>query len=273
MNQIIPFLLAWYNLPFTLLILLSLILVVMQLVGLGGDGESDHDLDHDADLDHDVDLDHDLEVSHDLDLQHDVDVDHAVDLSHDIDHDIDHDMDHDVDHDLNHEAGGLSGLGVLAYLGVGKVPLMILLLILFSTIGLIGWFLNGLAANLFGRYAGFFFVIVFPVAVASGATITSRTARLFGQLLPPISTTATRAQAFVGKRGTVISPLVDEKYGMVHLRDAGGTLISVFAIARPDLTGAPIKRGEEVLLLSYDPDQKRYLVAHADGLSSGEPRP
>ncbi len=271
MNQILSFVLAWYNLPFTFLILLGLLLVALQLVGLGGGDDSDHDLDHDVDLSHDVDLHHDVDLGHDFD--------HDADLSHDLDHDLDHDLSHDVDHDadadhsVEHEAGagGPSGMALLAYLGVGKAPLMVVLLILFDAIGLLGWLLNGLAASLFGRYVGIVFAGVFPLALIAGGMMTSRLARLFGQLLPPISTTATRAQAFVGQRGTVISPFVDETYGMVHLRDAGGTLITVFAVAHPSVDD-PIRRGEEVLLLSYDPDQKRYLVAHANPVLPGQTR-
>lgn len=277
MNQILSFVLAWYNLPFTFLILLGLLLVGLQLIGLGGGDDSDHDLDHDADLDHDLDLSHDVDLHHEIDLGHDVDLHHEVDLGHDLDHDADlsHDVDHaaDADHSVEHEAGagGPSGMALLAYLGVGKAPLMVVLLILFDAIGLLGWLLNGLAASLFGRYVGIIFAGVFPLALIAGGMITSRLARLFGQLLPPISTTATRAQAFVGQRGTVISPFVDETYGMVHLRDAGGTLITVFAVAHPSIED-PIRRGEEVLLLSYDPDRKRYLVAHANPVLPGQIR-
>jgi hypothetical protein len=87
--------------------------------------------------------------------------------------------------------------------------------------------------------------------------LTSRITRFIGRALPPVSTTATRAQAFVGKPGTVTSPFVDDRYGMVHLRDDGGTLISIFATTEDE---KPIARGEEVILLSYDAARRRYLV-------------
>jgi membrane protein implicated in regulation of membrane protease activity len=67
-----------------------------------------------------------------------------------------------------------------------------------------------------------------------------------------------RAQALVGRRGVVVSPFIDEKYGLVRLRDVGGTLLSVFAIIQ---SGEPIKRGSEVVLVAYDPTLKRYTVA------------
>ncbi len=101
------------------------------------------------------------------------------------------------------------------------------------------------------------FVAVLPITIVVGTLISSRSARFIGRALPPISTTATRAQALVGRRGTVISPFVDTKYGMVHLRDDGGTLLNVFAVIKD---GEPIKRGSEMSLVAYDPLKKVYTV-------------
>ena len=93
--------------------------------------------------------------------------------------------------------------------------------------------------------------------LVTGSLVTSRVTRFIGRALPPVSTTATRAQALVGRPGTVTSPFVDGRYGMVHLRDDGGTLISLFAITEDE---QPIARGESVMLLLYDTTQRRYLV-------------
>jgi hypothetical protein len=54
----------------------------------------------------------------------------------------------------------------------------------------------------------------------------------------------------------VISPFVDDKYGQVRVRDQGGTLITVFAVAH----SAPISRSSEVALVSYDTAHKRFTV-------------
>ena len=150
-------------------------------------------------------------------------------------------------------------LNVLAFIGLGKAPLLVVLLIFFGSIGLLGWILNSVLTNAFGGiYPSAAFVVVLPITVLAGTLVSSRTARFIGRALPPISTTATRAQALVGRRGTVISPYVDEKYGMVHLRDEGGTLINIFAVIKD---GEPIKRGSEVALVAYDPVNKVYTVA------------
>jgi membrane protein implicated in regulation of membrane protease activity len=166
-----------------------------------------------------------------------------------------------VEHEVSHDSGGDGTpgvLNVLAFIGLGKAPLMVVLLILFGSIGLLGWILNSVLSRTFGTYPNMAFVAVLPITIVAGTLISSRSARFIGRALPPISTTATRAQALVGRRGTVISPYVDQKYGMVHLRDEGGTLINIFAVSKD---GEPIKRGSEVALVTYDPVNKVYTVA------------
>jgi len=219
-------LVALYNLPFTLLLLMCFAFGAMQLIGLGGEAE------HGADAD--------------------------VHLDHDLDHDLEHDLDQDADH--GGEAGG-SGAGtfsLLAFLGVGKAPMAVGLMVLLGAVGIIGLILNNLITGLVQPYPGLALAGVLPVSVIAGSFITSRIARLIGRALPPISTTATRAQGLVGKQGIVISPFVDGKYGMVRLRDRGGTQISVFATA---VDGQPIARGQQVTLEAFDASNKQFRVS------------
>lgn len=237
------FLIAWYNLPFTLMLGLGVVLAGLQVLGLSHDGDADADADVDADVDADADLDADVDADTDMDVDHDVD------------HDIDHDVDHDIDHDMSRDS--VSGFSWLAFIGIGKAPLMVVLLIVLMTTGLLGWFLNGLVMGMLGFFPGLLLLGTFVVSLLAGSLVSSRMTRFIGRALPPVSTTATRAQALVGRPGTVISPFVDDRYGMVHLRDDGGTLISLFAITED---GQPIPRGESVILLSYDAAQRRYLV-------------
>ena len=138
------------------------------------------------------------------------------------------------------------------------VALVVVLLILFSSIGILGWVLNSVVTGLLGEYPDLAFVFVLPASLIGGGLVSSRISRLIGRALPPVSTTAMRAQAFVGKRGTVISPYVDWQYDLVHLRDQGGTLISVFVVS---LSEEQIRRGSEGVLVSYDAEKKRYTVA------------
>ncbi len=283
LRDLLAFAFAWYNLPFTVLFAMGILLAGLQLTGLGagddahGDADHDADLDQGADLDHDAGLDHDVHLDHDADLDQGADFDQGAGLDHgahlDHDADVDHGahLDHDADldhaadggHAAEHEsgAGAPGSFSLLAFLGAGKAPLLVVLLILFESVALLGWLLNGLLAGVTGgAYPGPALFAVLPGALVIGSLVTARMARWVGHALPPISTTASRAQSLVGAHGTVISPLVDEQYGMVHLRDAGSTLITIFAVVQGE---AAIKRGSEVILLAYDPVQRRYIVTLA----------
>jgi membrane protein implicated in regulation of membrane protease activity len=224
LNNFWGFLSAWFNAPFSVMFVLCVVMGVAQLIGLGGDVETEADVD--AELDGDVDADADA----------------------------DGDADSDADSDLGVEPSG--ALAWLAFLGVGKAPVAVVLLMLFGAIAILGWVFNSAVQSLFGDYPSIAFVPVVLLALMGGALITSRVSRFIGRALPPISTTAMRAEALVGKRGTVISPFVDGKYGQVRVRDQGGTLITVFAVAHSE----PIARSSEVALVSYDMAQKRFTV-------------
>lgn len=225
------FISAWYNLPFTLLLMSCIFLALLQLIGLGSDSDSEADLDSDLDLEATADLDGDL--------------------------DVDGDVDGDLDHDFDPGGGDFSNiLSALAFLGVGKAPLMVVLLLLFGSVGLSGWIFNSFVQNRLGYYPSLAFALILPLSLIFGGLFSSRTARFIGRALPPISTTASHAAALVGRRGTVISPAVDQKYGLVRLRDGGGTLINIFATTDTN----PIQRDQEVILLTYDKEKKQYTV-------------
>jgi membrane protein implicated in regulation of membrane protease activity len=225
------FVTAWYNVPFTLLLVGAGMLAALQLIGLGAD---DGDTDAENDLDQDIDADADAGA------------------------------DPDTDAGVNDQ----TALSWLAYFGIGKAPLFVVLLLLFSSIGGTGWLINGLIGGAFGTYPGLAFGAALPLALLAGGALGARAALAIGRNLPPVSTTASRAQALVGQVGKVISPFVDGHYGLVHLRSPGGTLISVFAVTDFD---EPIRRGEAVVLVSYDEQQRRYIVTRAGPSELGPP--
>ncbi len=230
------FITAWYNLPFTVLLGVGALLAALQLIGLGGDPDTEPDLDGEADL----------EV--------------AQDLATDQDLDTDSDADSEAEAEAHPTAPTLS---LLAFLGVGKAPLMVVLLILFGTLGILGWSANALVAAVFGNYPALMLAVTGPAALLGAAFITSRLARWIGKALPPISTTASEAEALVGRLGVVISPYVDERYGQVHLRDSGGTLISIFAVGDHH---EMLQRGDTIAIVSYQPGRKCYVVTRPKAL-------
>jgi membrane protein implicated in regulation of membrane protease activity len=221
MSGFLQFLTAWYNLPFSALLVICALMCVLQLIGLGGEQDTDADADADGDLDGDADADSDAET------------------------------------DADSDAGG--ALGGLAFLGVGKAPLAIVLAILTGATGLIGWVLNAVSAApvTFGLPG---LVLTGTVSLVLGVLLTGRVARLIGRALPPVSTTVVRQQALVGRTGEVVSGTLDQGYGLVRVRDDAGTMINVFAITE---SGKSFEKGQTVMLASYDRAQNRYGVTES----------
>lgn len=215
---------AWYNLPFTIMLMLCALFAILQLIGLGDDSDSDLDADFDADLDADADLDTDADL--------DVDADELPDL-----------------------------LSVLAFLGVGKAPLMVVLVVLLGSMAVIGWTLNTVLEAVLGSYPAWGLLLVLPITFIVGGLISSRVSRYIGRALPSVNSTATGAAGLIGRRGAVISPRIDGKYGLVRVRDQGGTLINVFAITTEE---EPITGKTEVVLVDYDIEKKRYTAVPID---------
>jgi len=264
------FAVAWYNLPFTLAILAFLGLSAVQFMGL----EQDHDAAADAEADVHVDLDHDMSVEHDLDMDHDLSVDHDVsvehdaDLGHDLDHDLDHDLGHDVDHDVDHDVahdvsgGAPAWASALRFLGVGQAPVTMILLVLLGGFGILGWIANASVLGFSKIYPSWALLLVLFLDVLVAIWFTSRVAGFLGRAVPAFSSTATSVKRLVARRGHVVSPQVDEKYGQVKVRDTGGTLITVFAVVDPGKP--PIPRDTEVILVEYDEAKKVFVVVPSD---------
>jgi membrane protein implicated in regulation of membrane protease activity len=262
---------AWYNLPFSLALLAFLGLSAVQFIGLeqdhGTDADAHADFDHDMSVDHDLGVDHDLSVDHDVSVEHDLAVEHDADLGHDVDHDLDHDVDHDVEHDVSHEVGHDAGgapawIGVLRFLGVGQAPLTMVLLVLLGGFGILGWVANASVMGILPKYPAWALAVVLLLDLFVAAWFTSRVAVFIGRAVPAFSSTATSVKRLVSRRGHVVSPQVDEKYGQVKVRDQGGTLITVFAVVDPGKP--PIPRDTEVILVEYDEARKRYVVVPSD---------
>lgn len=234
LTETLTFITAWYNLPFSILLFLCLILTGLQLVGLGGEQDSDVDLDSDFDADFDADADVDADT--DADLDGDSSLDQADDLD---------------------TGSGFSALNILAFIGVGKAPLFVVLIILFGAVGILGWGLNSLIESLFTSYPS---PVIVPVGLLSffgGGLISSRIARFIGRALPPVSTSATAMKDLVGRSGVVLSRQLDSNYGLVRVKDRGGMAINVFAVVQSE---EPIPQDSEIVLVSFDPEEKRYTA-------------
>ncbi len=247
-------LLSWWNLIFIVPFLLALVYLGVYAASgwtFGEDFDADHDLavEHDVTVEHDVDLDHDVAVEHDADIDHDATVD--------ADHDVDHDAVHDTEHGAVTHGGSVSPhMALLMWLGVGRVPLGLVLMVLLLTWGAVGFMANNIARPLLPAewMVGF---ISLPVALLGSMTITRSVTRLVGKYMPMTETSAKRRDAVLGQVGEAIYA-IDDRFGLVSLRDKAHGVSQV-----PCRTGAdcaPIAKGSAVLLVGYDANDRIFTV-------------
>ncbi len=79
-----------------------------------------------------------------------------------------------------------------------------------------------------------------------------------GRVVPAFTSSAMSVNRLVSRQGYVSSAQVDDTYGQVKVRDAGGTSITVFAVVDPGQP--PITCDTKVFLVDYDPARKLFVV-------------
>lgn len=195
-----------------------------------------------------------------------VEVDLDADLAMEIDTSPpDHLWDLDTDTDLEAD-GGFSPLYVLGWLGVGKVPLVLLLAIDLCFWGLIGWILNVTFGHLLGAIPTRLFGwggLIFLSSLALSLTLGGLLARPLGHLFAAFGEDAS-SERLIGCVGTVSSaavpPLRSGKIGQVDVIDAAHNLVTVNAVLPEWATVVP-RRGASILVIDYQDNQGYFVIA------------
>jgi hypothetical protein len=178
------------------------------------------------------------------------------------DGEIDLDVDADVDIDIDAEAD-FSSLQLLGWLGFGNVPLLLLLAIDFSLVGLLGWMFNVIVGEFTGTLPskGWSAVVLCLSAIVLGLCLGAMISRPLGQMFAAFGED-TRAERLVGRLGTVTSvDIPKERIGQVDVLDADGNRVTLSATLPEWATVIP-QRGEEVLVIDRQP--QAYLVIAKD---------
>jgi hypothetical protein len=211
------FLNHWWNLPFLVMLGLCGVFFLLQIVGLMG-----------GDADHDVNVDQDADV------------------------------DHDVDADAEGEGGMTAGWhGALSFLGVGRVPFMVVWVTLFLFSGFSGIFVNRvLFVRAAGAYRGWWFVLVTLASLVVGVAAVRLFSRLAARLVDVGGRGATAKHELAGKIGVVASPMLDARHGEIRVHDDRGNEILLHGCVRPGEASLP--HGSKVVLVSYDEDKQLF---------------
>jgi membrane protein implicated in regulation of membrane protease activity len=141
-------------------------------------------------------------------------------------------------------------------LGVGSVPVSMVLLFLLLTWGSIG-FLTNQVVRPWVAQPWMVAVVSLPVAAAGSLLITSVLTRLIGKYMPMRETYARRRHELLGSTGEAIYP-IDETFGMANVRDDHGDLFQV--PCRLEQGHSAIPKGARVKLVAYDKGQSLFYV-------------
>jgi hypothetical protein len=174
----------------------------------------------------------------------------------------DADADHDVDADVDADAGGMTAAWheVLGFLGVGRVPFMVVWVTLFLFGGFTGIFVNRvLFVRADGNYHGWWLGPVSGVAFVVGLAGVRLFSRLAARLVDVGGPGAATKQGLIGKIGVVASPILDARHGELRVQDDRGNELLLHACLPAG--EAALAHGAKVVLVSFDEERQLYWAA------------
>ncbi|MEO0947300.1 MAG: DUF1449 domain-containing protein [Cyanobacteria bacterium J06641_5] len=162
-------------------------------------------------------------------------------------------------------SGGFSLGTLLAALGVGKAPLLILLAVDFSLWGFWGWIANTVVASALGRmpstllgWGGAVFLGSLLLALFLGSNV----ARAIGGVMRSFGEDS-RADRLIGCTGTVYSAeIAPDRIGQIGAIDPAGNRVTI-SVRLPEWAQEIPARGSEVTVIDRQPDG--YIVIASDG--------
>jgi hypothetical protein len=197
----------------------------------------------------------------------DISMEHEVDIDHDLD--SDHDVDHDADHDSEAESGSSEGLisNFVSFLGVGKCPLGIILMVFGISWGFIGLMSNYVFSSLVIIPGIIYFWPSLATATILGLGFTRFISLRVAKWLPKEGSSAVRVGNLIGKTGTA-SVEIDSSSGRVRVRDDFGAIHNVYC--RTEANEKTISEGESVILLQYLSEATMFIVRRKPDIAKGE---
>jgi len=149
------------------------------------------------------------------------------------------------------EAGG-TDTGISSLLGVGRVPLMVLLMLLTLLFGGTGLVALSPMRALFGSLGAW---LSFATAVSVSLVGTRVLAHLFARLLPSVETYVSRKRDLVGLGGSVILS-VRAHEAVVRVVDGGGAELRIRAFVE----GPRLTAGDHVSIVAYEAEGDLFVV-------------
>jgi hypothetical protein len=173
---------------------------------------------------------------------------------------------HDLPDDFGHDSDTDPFRGALSLIGVGRIPLSLVLMSFFFLWGFFGWAANQIFSSVLPSPALFIWPSLAVALVGAGAFTRLLAVRL-GRLMPSTESYGASTRELVGRIADVRYALT-ETSGTVQLYDQYGTMYEVSARVMPG--EAPIPSGKRVVLWRYDGSEGAYFAVQDDAIAGIE---
>jgi hypothetical protein len=161
------------------------------------------------------------------------------------------------------DVGGFSVFEhALDFINVGRVPLTIIIATFLMFWGFTGYTVNGIIKNAIGSFPSVFILASCASALVVGIIATKFLSGVIARVFPQIETYSSTNESLLGQVALVMSGQVTSKFGRAKVRDQYGNELTVFC-KMSDGKEVP-KRGDEVVLIEYDPSDNKFEVTKAD---------
>ena len=176
-----------------------------------------------------------------------------------------HDAIDDIPHGEHHDSDPFRG--ALSLIGVGRIPISLVLMSFFFLWGFFGWAANLLFSSVLPSPALFIWPSLIVALLGSGF-FTRFLAMGLGRLMPSTESYGASSSELVGRIADVRYALT-ETSGSVQLYNQYGSIYEVPARVMPG--ELPIPSGERVVLWRYDPAGGAYFAVQDDAIAGIEP--
>ncbi len=169
----------------------------------------------------------------------------------------------EADIDVDSVASAFSALErALAFINVGKVPLTIIIATFMLFWGVTGFSSNEIIQDVLGSFPSVFILVSCAAAFVVGIIATKLVSGVVARLFPDVETYSSDNQSLLGQVAQVVSGQVTLKFGRAKIKDQYGNVLTVFC--RISEGKEVPKRGDEIVLIDYDPSDNKFEVVKAD---------
>jgi hypothetical protein len=218
----------WYNIIFLIPLTIGLLMIIGSALGVLGHGEVGHDIGHD--------------------------------MEHDVGHDTGHDNDHSAKSghagalDLNADTAHGFFSWTLSFLGIGRVPFSVLLMVCSILFGGIGMSVNYMIMPLLKAAS---IIALFSIGASCVVTffLTGAIARLVNRLMPSTESYNVTKRGLIGATGKIVIAANPDN-GFADIRDKYSGIQRIDCRCLNGLL--PI--GTEIVVIDYREEDGRFVV-------------